>query len=150
MIFITVGSVAKFDELIKTVDQLIESDVIKDDVTAQIGTGRYMPKNMKWFRLSESLDKHYRQADIIISHEGAGTIFELVKMGKKVIVLTNPETVDNPDIAIKMSLKKHILFCKNINNLKKFLKIVKTFKPRKYKTPECTIHEKIIDFLKEK
>lgn len=150
MIFVTVGSVAKFDKLIETIDRLIENGTIKEKVVAQIGNGKYIPKNIEWFRIKPSLEKYYRRADVIISHEGAGTIFELVKMGKKIITLTNPETVDNPDIVIKMSSKKHLLFCQNVNDLEKYIKSVKTFKPAKYKSPLCTIDKKIIQFLKEK
>lgn len=146
MIFVTVGSVAPFDELVMEVDRLVEEGLI-EDVIAQIGNGRYIPKNLKWFRFKSSLLEYYRKADLIITHSGAGTIFEIVRLGKKAIALQNPNIVYNPDILIKMSKERYILFCPSIKNLREFINKAKVWTPKKYEPPPCLIHKVIIKYL---
>ena len=148
MIFVTVGSVAPFDLLVMEVDRLVEEGMIEDaDVVAQIGNGRYIPKNLKWFRFRRDLREFYRQADIIITHGGAGTILEILEMGKKAIAVPNPEVVYNPDIIIKMSREGHILLCPKVSHLREFFEIAKKWEPKKYVPPPCRIHKIIIKYL---
>lgn len=115
MIFVTVGSVAPFDGLIEKVDLLADAHgetMIKDPVM-QIGNGKYIPKNGRWFRFETDLSRYYRNADLIITHNGAGTLFDILPLGKKVIVVPNPNTVqlENIDIVIKLAKEGHIIPC---------------------------------------
>ncbi len=147
MMFITTGSFSGFDALMKKIDELIEKGVIKEKVISQIASGDYTPKHFKWFRFKRTLLPYYKKADLVISHEGAGTLFELVTLHKKAIVLTNPGTVDNPDLVKKFSDMKHLLWCKDVKHLEEFIKKSRSFKPKKYKSPGCHIHEEIIRAL---
>lgn len=148
MIFVTAaGSTLAFDELVKTVDELVGKKRIKEKVIIQIGNGEYFPKNCKWFRYDKNLGDYYKRANLIISHSGAGTLFELIGKGKKTIVVINPRAVNNPDIVIKLSKEKHILWCKEIKELERCLREVKKFKFKKYKKPKCEIHKVIEEFL---
>ena len=144
MIFVTVGT-TKFDKLIEKVDKMVGQGKIKN-VVAQIGNGNYIPKNIKWFRFANSLNSYYKKSKLIISHEGAGTTFEIINLNKKAIALTNPDTVYNPDIIKKFSSTRQILWCKDLDQLEKYIKKSKKFKPKKYKKSECKIGKKIISF----
>jgi len=42
-----------------------------------------------------SLQEDYEKADLIISHAGAGTILDVLRMGKPMIVIPNPTLLDN-------------------------------------------------------
>ncbi len=145
MIFITVGS-TKFDELVRKIDELAHDGKIKN-VLAQIGNGEYIPKNIKYFRFDKSLIKYCKSAELVISHEGAGTLFEIVSMNKKAIVITNPGTVDNPDLVKKLSSLGHLMWCKNLDEVELYIKRSKKFKPKKYKSPKCEIGKQIERYL---
>lgn len=147
MIFVTVGT-TKFDDLIKKIDILASKKLIKEKVLMQIGEGKYIPKYSEWFRYKPSLDSYYKKASLVISHSGAGTLLELINKKKKTIVVINPDVVKNPDIVIKLSEEKHILWCKNIKKLNNCIKKARLFKFKKYRKPGCKIHKKIIEFLK--
>ena len=63
MIFVTVGT-THFDELVETVDKLAEK--LKEKCTIQIGVGKYIPKNCKWFRFKSSLKNYYKNSDLFL------------------------------------------------------------------------------------
>jgi len=145
-VFVTVGSVAPFDRLVMEADRLVGEGAF-DGGIAQIGNGRYIPKNLKWFRFRKDLTEFYMQADLIITHGGAGTIFEILKTGKKAIAVPNPDAVHNPDIVIKMSREGHILLCPDPSRLRDFVEMAKKWEPKKYIPPPCQIHSVIIKYL---
>jgi len=148
MMFVTAGT-TKFDELVKKIDECLENGQIKERVIAQIGNGKYLPKNMKYFRFSKDLTKYYRMADIVISHEGAGTLLELVNLGKKTISLENPTTVENPDIVNKLSRDGYLFKCNSMSGIVKAINEAKSKKFRKYVPPKCFIHKVIIGFVEK-
>jgi len=146
MIFVTVGSVAPFDDLIREVDRLVEKGVI-GDVVAQIGNGTYTPKNAEWFRFKKELTEFYRPAELVITHSGAGTLFEALKEGKKAISVPNPNAVHNPDIIMKFSDGGYILLCPDLNQLEERILQARSWTPKEYKEPPCRIHEEITNYL---
>ncbi|MDD1775840.1 MAG: hypothetical protein LUP94_00635, partial [Candidatus Methanomethylicus sp.] len=147
MIFVTVGSVAPFDSLIKRIDEIASQESL--DITAQIGNGSYLPKNVKWFRFEKSLDPYFKAADLVITHNGAGTLFELLSLGKKIIAIPNPNTVQikNMDIVTKLSEEGHILACLDVKMLAGVLHRAREWTPKGYVAPECRIADVIKDFL---
>jgi beta-1,4-N-acetylglucosaminyltransferase len=148
MIFITVGSVAPFDRLIMKADELAESGSINDAV-AQIGNGTYVPRNARWFRFEPGLAEYYKVADLIITHNGAGTIFELLALGRKAIAIPNPDTiqVENIDIVKKLSTDGHIMLCMDLEGLGEAIEQSKSWVPRPYAEPPCKIPDRIEEFL---
>lgn len=150
MIFVTVGSVAPFDELVQELDRLaaIVGSPVKEPVM-QIGDGRYVPKNARWFRFQKDLSPWYKLADLIITHNGAGTLFEILPLGKKVIVVPNPNTVqlENLDIVIKLTEEGHILPCVRVENIEQVIKKAENWSPVTYKTPPCRVNEIIKHYL---
>lgn len=100
LIFLTVGTWRKgFDRLVKSVDELIGSGIINDEVIAQIGYSSYSPKHMtvmKFFSpdgFAETISK----ARIVISHAGMGVIIEVVKQAKPLIVVPRKSTLGEVD-----------------------------------------------------
>ena len=118
MIFITVGT-TNFDNLIQTLDNLVEQDLIQEECLAQIGTGSYIPKNLTYFRFSKSLLPYYKKADLIISHGGARTVFECLALKKKLIVVDNPNVRGRHqwELPKKLSAKKYLIWCKTFKKL---------------------------------
>lgn len=145
MIFVTVGT-GKFEKLVKAADKLGKN--IKEKIIIQKGSSMCDVKNVKCFDFTDEFDKYVEEADLIISHGGAGTIFDLLNKNKKIIALANLNRTDKHQKEILEALGKedHLIHCKDFN-LKGALTKAKKFKYKKYKKPFCEIDKKIIEFL---
>jgi len=100
-IFATCGSSLEFDDLTKKLDEINKNNEF--DVTIQIGKGKYTPKNLNYFKFTNDMDKYYDWADLVITHTGAGTIFELLNKHKKIIAVANRLAVNNHELVIELS-----------------------------------------------
>nr|MCK4929515.1 hypothetical protein [Nanoarchaeota archaeon] len=142
-IFVTIGT-GRFDALIKKMDSL------KLDVIAQTGNIDFVPQNLKHFRFTNNIDEYYKKADLIISHGGAGTIYELLNKNKKVIAVANKDRTDEHQEEILRALSKegYLIWCKNLRDLKKCIQRAKKFKFKKYKKPKCEIARRVKEFLR--
>lgn len=90
MIFVTVGTERfPFDRLIRSVDNLVHSGVIKEEVFFQIGPCHYLPKHGEWKRYLPFGDvKGYiEKSHAVIGHAGVATILLSHLSGKKPIVM---------------------------------------------------------------
>lgn len=86
MILIAVGSQKfPFDRLIKEIDRLVETGVIKEPVFGQIGASTYEPLHYEYKRFlgQTEFKEKLKEADLIITHGGTGVITNAVKAGKK-------------------------------------------------------------------
>jgi len=148
MIFVTVGT-GKFEELVKKIDEI--SKGIKEKIIVQIGKGEYEPKNCEWFRFKPSLEAYYKKARIIVTHGGAGTIFQLLKMGKKLIGVANLDRTDvhQTEILRVLSEDNYLIWCKNLDNLKEDIEKARNFKFKKYVPPKNNIKEIIENFISQ-
>ncbi len=94
MIFVTVGSRNyPFDRLFKKLDELCEQGVVKDEIFAQIGTSKYVPKHYKYvdFLSPDEFTEKVQDASLVISHGASGSIMKALNAGKKVIAVTRLE-----------------------------------------------------------
>ena len=89
MIFLTVGTQFGFDRLVRALDQCLEDGVIGDEVIAQIGPGRYQPKNMQSIVTLErdAFDAMLQSCDAMISHAGMGSITLALSLAKPLLVM---------------------------------------------------------------
>ncbi|MBX4959585.1 glucuronosyltransferase [Rhizobium lentis] len=87
MILVTVGTQLPFDRLIKAVDTFAKD--LTRPVLAQIGKGTYTPQNMKWIKNIEpaDFDQVFRDANVIVSHAGIGTVLTAKRFGKPIILV---------------------------------------------------------------
>ena len=54
MIFVTLGSQKfQFDRLLKKLDELVECEIIKEDIYAQIGASTYEPLHFNFVRFMD-------------------------------------------------------------------------------------------------
>lgn len=86
-IAITVGTHAPFDRLVREVEKLVQSGIIKDPVVAQVGEGGVMPTNIRSFETCPqgSLEEILVGSRIAITHAGTGSILSALKAGCRVI-----------------------------------------------------------------
>ncbi|KAL0947049.1 hypothetical protein HGRIS_013191 [Hohenbuehelia grisea] len=113
-VFVTVGS-TKFDSLVQAVlsPEVIGSLRNKQytelviqcgnsesgsETNIQAGTETRFTTdgvNIVLWRFKPSLNDEFTTADLIISHAGSGTILDVLRTGKPLIVVPNPTLLDN-------------------------------------------------------
>ncbi|HWO35934.1 MAG TPA: glycosyltransferase, partial [Candidatus Acidoferrum sp.] len=88
MIFVSVGSQAPFDRLIRAVDQWAKLRG-RADVFAQIAKGGYHPTHMKFtdFVDPSEFKRLAQEAQFIVAHAGMGCIISALELGKPIVVM---------------------------------------------------------------
>jgi len=112
MIFVTVGMHYQgFERLIKKMDEI--AGKIDEEVIMQVGSTKYKPNNAKYFDFvddDERILEYFRQARIIVSHAGAGTLLNALYFGKPIIVVPRlkefGEHVDDQQIELAEAISK--------------------------------------------
>ncbi|KAL4067860.1 glycosyltransferase family 1 protein [Scleroderma citrinum] len=141
LVFVTVGS-TQFDALVqavtseevldalhtkgyrKVVLQRGNSTLAEGDGTMTLGK-RGMEVETWTFKPSIEID--IQRADLVISHAGSGTILDVLRQGKPMIVVPNPTLLDNhqQELASKLDDLGH-LRATSVNNL---AETIATFDP---------------------
>ncbi|KAF5736343.1 Glycosyltransferase family protein 28 isoform 1 [Tripterygium wilfordii] len=102
-VFVTVGT-ACFDALVGVPDS-------KESVG---GDGSL---TVDYFTLSSSIADYLRSESFVVSHDGSGSIFETLRLGKPLIVVVNEDLMDNrqSELAQELADRKH-LYCARPQN----------------------------------
>lgn len=154
MIFVVLGT-QKFqlNRLLQKLDEYVEKKMISDEIFAQIGSSTYKPKYYKYeeFMDKKDFDETIREADVIISHSGVGTIITAINAQKPVVVYPRlakyKEHVDDHqlDIAKAFETKKYVLCCYENDDL-----LEKINKSREYHFDEYVSQQKqIVGIIKK-
>ncbi len=87
-IFLSVGGQIPFDRLVKKVDAWISADT-SYEAFAQIGPGGYQPRHMDWaeFLNPDEYREKVRNADVIVSHAGMGSIITALQYQTPIVIL---------------------------------------------------------------
>lgn len=137
MIFVTVGSHYQgFDRLIKKMDEI--AGKIDEKVIMQIGHTEYKPVNAEYFDFVDDfgkIEELNRDARVVVSHAGAGSILTALKLGTPVIVVPrlkkyNEHMDDHQlEIAEAMSSIKGVVAVNDVQEIEKHLKDNLIFDP---------------------
>ena len=148
MIFVTVGTHKQgFERLIKAIDDLVNTNKIKDEVIIQTGYTSYVPKRCKWFKFvpQNEFGDLCRKSDIIITHGGVGSIMTPLKFNKTTIVVPRlkkfNEHADDHQLQIVKELEKmgKIIAVYDIDNLYSAISKAKQFSIKAKKQPTSKI-----------
>ena len=137
-IFVTVGThTQQFDRLLKEVDRLAGGKKINADVFAQTGNCKYLPKNFesRKFLGDSEYERMIEQADIVISHAGAGSIINALRNRKPLIIV--PRLVEygehtnshQRDLAKAMNERGKAIACMEMGGLEEAMKQAWKFRP---------------------
>ncbi|MDO4996403.1 MAG: PssE/Cps14G family polysaccharide biosynthesis glycosyltransferase [Bacilli bacterium] len=141
MILVILGTQDKqFPRLLEAIDKEIEKGTIKDKVIVQAGQTKYESNNMEILGLlpEPEFDKLMDEADLIITHGGAGTILSAIKKGKRVIACARlakykeHHNDHQKQIIKEFSEEGYILELKDFNKLDVMIEKSKNFKPKKF------------------
>ena len=90
MIFVVLGTEKfPFNRLVESVDRLVETHEVTDEVFIQTGSCTYVPRNCNWkpFISFGEMCRNIEHADLIIAHAGAGTTLLCIQLGKRPILV---------------------------------------------------------------
>ena len=171
-VFVTVGTTS-FDALVEAMDseEMIQTLIERgyDSLTIQRGRGTNVPKHIVTSTSSErssaptpwrtffkvqvveflpSLDAVLKEASLVISHAGAGSVFESLSLGKPTLVVVNESLMDNHQVELAETLASlgHVAWTKPDG----LLQALNAFDPNslvKYESGECTLAKDIEDFV---
>lgn len=158
MTFIIVGGVVEFDfsRILQITDQLCSEGVLDATTTkAQIGYCAYQPVNYESYRFvnGEQFHNDIKNADVIITHGGVGTLVCALKLGKKVIVFPRlskyNEHLDNHqlDICKMYHNKGYCMMATDKTELKECIRKVCEFKPKPFITDNSKMAGILTQFL---
>lgn len=151
MILVTLGTQdQKFYRLLDA----IEKSNIKDKIIVQAGgSADYKSNKMEIFKFidMDKMKQLIKEADIVITHGGTGSIITPLEMGKKVIACPRlskyKEHINDHQKEVTSVLKEEgcILEFNDGDNLDDLLNEIKSFKPKRY----ISNTDKFIKNLKE-
>ncbi|KAJ8282780.1 hypothetical protein COCON_G00052990 [Conger conger] len=122
-VFVTVGTTS-FDELIESVTSQETTQVLSalgyKKLVLQVGRGAVLPGSdscaglqVNAFRFKDSIAEDIRDADLVISHAGAGSCLEALGARRPLLVVVNDRLMDNHQLELAKQLhsESHLLYC---------------------------------------
>ena len=158
MILVILGTQDKqFPRLLEAIDKEIEKGTIKDKVIVQAGQTKYESNNMEILGLlpEPEFDKLMDEADLIITHGGAGTILSAIKKGKRVIACARlakykeHHNDHQKQIIKEFSEEGYILELKDFNKLDVMIEKSKNFKPKKFTSNTKNMIKLLDDYIEK-
>jgi len=145
-ILVTVGT-TKFDGLMRYVDEHFRDSSYQ--FTLQTANGDYTPVHFPYFNFSDEIETYYRNCDLVISHAGAGSIYRLLELQKKIIVVPNLERYDKHqlDITRFMSEKNYVLTVSNFDELADTITRSETHQFDRFRKQDFFVADEILNFL---
>lgn len=156
MIFVVLGThELPFDRLLEEIDKLILAGKINEEVLVQAGHTKYRSERMKFFDFTtyEHMAELYREANLIITHGGTGSITMGMKMGKKVIAVPRlvkyGEHNDNHQLEIVKQFYQtgHILYWNEPKELWDIMEQLVDFEPKAFHSGNKKILSILRDFI---
>ena len=88
-------------------------------ITIQHGETKVVAPFANCFSYVSDLQPFINEADVIITHGGAGTLLECLKADKRVIAVTNPKLQDNHQVELveKWASRNYLIHCKSVTTL---------------------------------
>ncbi len=99
-----------FERLLRGIDQLVLSHVLPGRVFAQIGSATYLPQNYQYqpFLPHDELMSRLQACDLVITHDGAGSIRESLSAAKPIIVVPHQPGTDEIAYRSSAELARHL------------------------------------------
>jgi exopolysaccharide biosynthesis glucuronosyltransferase PssE len=157
LIFVTVGSMFPFDRLIRSMDLLVASGELKDEVRSQIGSGAYEPRAMPFQRFMDKaeFDALLERAEMIVSHAGIGSIATALRLGKPMLVVPRRgrlgEHVNDHQVATARKYEElgHVLAAYDENDILRMIEGLRRFRPVPRKVNAVGVADRVARFLTE-
>lgn len=144
-----------FHRLLEEVQKNIDNGNIKDEVVVQKGYTKFESSDMQIYDQVpvEKMKELVKQADLVITHGGVGSIITAIEQGKKVIAVPRlkkyKEHVNDHQLDIIKSFNDagYIIGIQDVSELPKALEEAKKFIPQKYVQNTGKILQLVSDFI---
>jgi UDP-N-acetylglucosamine transferase subunit ALG13 len=149
MIFVTVGT-TDFDDLIEEMNRI--APTLNEPVVMQVGNGVVRPTHAsEWFSYAQSLERYYRQASVVVSHGGLGTLVEVLRLGGRLVGVSNPQLYDRhqEDLLEMFEKDGHLIWCRDLARLPEALDTARVTSFHPYQPPSCTLHQEVAAVVSE-
>lgn len=134
-VFVTVGT-TQFDSLVhKVCEEEIQTALKNSGYTwLVVQAGKFesdpptdTPLQVTWYKYKPSIKEDMTEADLIISHAGAGTCLEALELGKPLIVVVNDQLMGNHQIELaeRLAQDNHLVYATPST----LLQTIQDFKP---------------------
>lgn len=142
MIFVTVGTHNQsFERLVKKADEI--AGRISERVVMQTGHTKYRPRNAEFFDFAsrEKMEQLNKEARVVISHGGAGSIIFALQFRKPLIVVPRfkkfNEHVNDHQLELAKQLEKEgkLITVYDIEELEKAIASAEKLLPKEYEEP---------------
>lgn len=146
----------RFDRFMDAI--LASKFIYEHDVYVQLGytSGNYPQVHAKQYYSQEELDKQIKQADLIITHAGVGSIVSALKEHKTTIVVARlgkyKEQNNDHQVQImeRFSNMGYIIPLTDFSKLDEAIEQSKNFKPKEYHPDKQGILDEIETFIKNR
>ncbi|ODP99268.1 PssE/Cps14G family polysaccharide biosynthesis glycosyltransferase [Salinivibrio sp. SS2] len=118
-ILVTVGTTA-FDELIIEIDRAFKHDT-NVSIMAQVSEKSCCEThNIRTFDFCDNLQPYIEQADVVVTHAGAGSVYSMLESGKKLVVVPNLQRADKHQLELAKYVhdNKFAIACLDLKTLK--------------------------------
>jgi UDP-N-acetylglucosamine transferase subunit ALG13 len=94
MIFVTIGSMAPFDRLIRRADALA-ARLPNERFVAQIGSGEYWPTNMAAERMlkTSAFRQNINGAKLVVAHAGMGSVISAMEASVPIVIVPRRQSL---------------------------------------------------------
>lgn len=154
MILITVGTQDKqFLRILKIVENAIKKGIVKEDVIAQIGYTKFKSDYIKTYEFlsGAELDSYIKEASLIITHGGIGSLTSALNKKKKIFAMprlsTYKEHINDHQEQIVDKFNK-LGYIKRIDDYDDFVREYKNLSKFKPKYPKFN-NEKILKIIED-
>lgn len=147
-ILVTVGT-HRFDDLIIALDKYYDPLV---NFHFQIGNGGYIPVNYSYERFNDDFPMLLSKFEYVITHAGAGTVYNLLELGKKIIIVPNTQRVDLHQLEISEYVQANNfgLVANTCENLIEMIPELFNYEQKCYSKVDFFKFSEINDFLRLK
>lgn len=144
-VLVSVGT-GSFNQLIEQVDKCLTGPEF--EVRCQIGEGSFKPHH-DHYSFSDDFNTDVEQADIVITHAGAATVFELLEKGKKTLVVPNQFRLDKhqKDLADYVEKRGFARACWQLADLKEYVLHVHEFDYLPYRKEHFFKAAELLDYF---
>ena len=156
MILVVLGTQNNsFHRLLEEIERIIEKGIINEKVVVQAGFTKYESDKMEIFDMlpQEQFNNLIKEADLVITHGGVGSIMSAVKLGKKVIAVPRlkkyDEHVNDHQLEIVDTFKKQgiIIGVNGVEELEQAIIDAKNIDTKAIQNGENKIIKIIDDFI---
>ena len=158
MIFVTVGNYNGFPRLIGAVERFKADGVIRDEVLLQVGGVNEFKSEVcrvARFLAPDRFERALREASVVISHAGCGTLIQALAAGKVPVVMPRRkhygEHVDDHQIELAqmMAAERRVILAERVEELPAAIEQARSRGTQAPANPRCRMFNLVSQAIEE-